>query len=104
MVTKTQILQILSTNDSQSPAEGLVQERLLQGLQRGELPLVEAGEALGFFVEGVDFFDDGLLPVEWRQIESEIAKSVLLKLGITAPPAIFSSLILQLSERKNLTR
>lgn len=36
--------------------EGLVQQRLLQRLQRGELPLVEAGEALGFgFVHGQSF-------------------------------------------------
>ena len=34
---------------SQCSGEGLVQQRLLQRLQRGELPLVEAGEALGFF-------------------------------------------------------
>ena len=30
--------------------EGLVQQRLLQRLQRGVLPLVEAGEALGFVI------------------------------------------------------
>ena len=34
---------------SQFSSEGLVQQRLLQRLQRGVLPLVEAGEALGFF-------------------------------------------------------
>lgn len=33
---------------SQLPAERLVQQRLLQGLQRGELAGVEGGEALGF--------------------------------------------------------
>ena len=31
----------------QCAGEGLVQQRLLQRLQRGVLPLVEAGEALG---------------------------------------------------------
>ncbi len=34
---------------SQLPAERLVQQRLLQRLQRRELAGVEAGEALGFF-------------------------------------------------------
>lgn len=34
---------------SQGPAEGLVQQRLLQSLQRRELLLIEAGEALGLF-------------------------------------------------------
>jgi hypothetical protein len=33
---------------SEFPGEGLVQERLLQRLQKHVLPLVEAGEALGF--------------------------------------------------------
>ena len=33
---------------SEFTGEGLVQQRLLQGLQRGELPLVEAGGAFGF--------------------------------------------------------
>ena len=37
---------------SQLPAERLVQQRLLQRLQRGELAGVERGEALGFFAEG----------------------------------------------------
>ncbi|MBK9991298.1 MAG: hypothetical protein IPP19_11335 [Verrucomicrobia bacterium] len=35
--------------NSELAGEGLVQERLLQRLQRGEFSLVEAGEALGFF-------------------------------------------------------
>ena len=33
---------------SQLPRKGLVQQRLLQRLQRGELAGVDAGEALGF--------------------------------------------------------
>jgi len=33
---------------SQFSGEGSVQQRLFQRLQRGVLPLVEAGEALGF--------------------------------------------------------
>jgi len=33
---------------SQCSGEGLVQQRLLQRLQRGVLPGVKAGEALGF--------------------------------------------------------
>ena len=41
--------------------EGLVQQRLLQRLQRGELPLVEAREALGFFRQFVELGNDGLL-------------------------------------------
>ena len=40
------------------PTEGLVQQRLLKRLQRGVLPLVEAGEALGFFAEGVELGRD----------------------------------------------
>ena len=46
---------------SEFSAEGLVQERLLQRLQRGVLPLVEAGEALGFFRQFVEFTDRNLL-------------------------------------------
>ena len=38
---------------SQLPRKRLVQQRLLQRLQRGVLPLVEAGEALGFGGQGV---------------------------------------------------
>ena len=37
----------------QHPAESLVQQGFLQLLQRGELPFVEAGEALGCSQEGV---------------------------------------------------
>ena len=51
---------------SQLPGKGLVQQRLLQGLQRGELPLVKAGEALGFFAEGVELADNLLLSRERR--------------------------------------
>jgi hypothetical protein len=46
---------------SQLPSERPVQQRLLQRLQRGELAGVEAGEALGFFAEGVEFFSQVLL-------------------------------------------
>ena len=35
----------------QLAGEGLVQQRLFQRLQRGELPLVEAREALGYRCE-----------------------------------------------------
>src|SRR3989339_1134995 len=38
---------------SQHPAERLMQQRLLQLIERGELALVEGFEALGFFAEGV---------------------------------------------------
>ena len=41
--------------------EGLVQQRLLQRLQRGALLFVEAGEALGFFRQGVTLFDNSEL-------------------------------------------
>jgi hypothetical protein len=37
------------TAGSELAGEGLVQERFFQRLQRGELPLVKEGEALGFF-------------------------------------------------------
>lgn len=43
---------------SQLPAERLVQQRLLQRLQRGELAGVEGGEALGFGAEGIGGFDN----------------------------------------------
>lgn len=36
----------------------MVQERLLQRLQRGELLLIQVGESLGFCFEGVEFFGD----------------------------------------------
>ena len=39
---------VASARASQLLAKGLVQQRLLQRLQRGVLPLVEAGAALGF--------------------------------------------------------
>ena len=39
----------------------LVQQRLLQRIQRGELALIDGGEALGFFCQGVEFSDDGIL-------------------------------------------
>ena len=38
-----------------------MQQRLLQRIQRGKLPLVEAGEALGFFAEVGQHGNDGLL-------------------------------------------
>jgi hypothetical protein len=38
-----------------------MQQRLLQFVQGGELALVEGFEALGFFVEGVEFDGDALL-------------------------------------------
>ena len=40
-----------TARSSQCSGEGLVQQRLLQRRKRGELPLGEAGEALGFFAE-----------------------------------------------------
>ena len=46
------------------PAEGLVQQRFLQSLQRGELLLVEIGEELGFFGEVVGWLIVGL-QVSW---------------------------------------
>ena len=46
--------------------EGLVQQRLLQRLQRGVLPLVEAGQALGFgFVHGQSFLTPSRLRREF---------------------------------------
>jgi hypothetical protein len=52
---------------SQCAGEGLVQQRLLQRLQRGVLPLVEAGEALGFGVQRLNVLNDGFLNRErWQ--------------------------------------
>ena len=41
--------QVISQAQLKLAAEGLVQQRLLQLLQRGELLLVDGFEALGFF-------------------------------------------------------
>ena len=38
-----------------------MEQRLLQRLQRGELPLVEAGEPLGFFLKRCEREDYALL-------------------------------------------
>ena len=46
---------------SQFSGEGLVQQRLLQRRQRGLLPRVEGGEALGFFGQGVELSGDSPL-------------------------------------------
>ena len=46
-----------------------MQERLLQRLQRGVLPLVEVGEALGFFAKVVNHRDYGSLFWNRRNIE-----------------------------------
>lgn len=43
------------------PTERLMQQRLLQLVQGGELALVEGFEALGFFAESVELGDNGLL-------------------------------------------
>lgn len=41
-------------HQSKRSAEGLVQQGLLQGVEGGELALVEGFEALGFFVKDVE--------------------------------------------------
>ena len=43
---------------SQHPAERLMQQRLFQFVEGGELALVEGGQALGFFAEGVKLGND----------------------------------------------
>jgi hypothetical protein len=50
--------------DSQLPAEGLVEQGFFQRLQRGELLLVDGGEAGGFFGESVELSDDLTLFLE----------------------------------------
>ena len=64
------------------PTEGLVQQRLLKRLQRGVLPLVEAGEALGFFAEGVelgrDLFLLGQLHLWQLQVAEDAERNGLL--------------------------
>ena len=84
---------------SQFSGEGLVQQRLLQRLQRSVLPLVEAGEALGFFVEGVELGGDCLLvrPRRNRQrdepqipdvnLHQRCAVSLLTDLALNRPTA-----------------
>ena len=52
----------MSQAGSEQTGEGLVQQRLFQRLQRGVLPLVEAGEALGGgFAHGFRSISDGLV-------------------------------------------
>src|SRR5438552_3877061 len=60
----------------QITAEGLMQERLLQGLERGEFGLVEPGEALGFFAEIDEFSDQHLLFRERRNWSNEFSKAL----------------------------
>ena len=47
--------------NSQLSGKGLVQQQLLQRLERGQLAGVEAGKSLGFFVEVGQDGNDGLL-------------------------------------------
>ena len=65
---------------SKCAGEGLVQERLFQGLQRGELPLIEAGKALGFFAEVVELGRDGSLffqGTQWNGVEALVTCNFL---------------------------
>lgn len=52
---------------SQLAVERLVQEGFLQFLQGGEFAFIEAGEALGFYREGVELFRDATLLFLIRQ-------------------------------------
>jgi len=52
----------------------LLQQQLLQRLKRGVLPLVEAGEALGFFRQLVEFVGDDFLFGERRESQRQAAK------------------------------
>ena len=58
--------------ESQFSGEGLVQQRLLQRLQRGVLPLGEAGEALGFFRQRVELGRNLLLFSNLRKGEQKV--------------------------------
>ena len=65
---------------SKRAAEGLVEQRLLQRLQRGELPLAEAGEALGFFRQGVNRGDNSPLLFERRKWDHHLLQLVRVNL------------------------
>ena len=59
---------------SQFSAEGLVQQRLLQFVERGELAMIEGGEAAGFFRQFVESLDNFELFCERRHIDRETTK------------------------------
>ena len=52
-LSKSGAVAVADSHKLEFSGEGLVQQRFFQSVQRGELLLVEAGEALGFFPEGV---------------------------------------------------
>ena len=57
---------------SQLPAEGSVQQRLFQLVERGEFALVEGFEALGFFAECFEVVGDTSLLSQWRQSKLKV--------------------------------
>jgi hypothetical protein len=62
------------------PAEGLVQQRLLQLVERGELALVEGFETLGFFAERVQRADK--LALRWKGRPDEVKVLDLLTANV----------------------
>ena len=60
--------------------EGLVEQRFFQGVQRGELLLVEAFEALGFGGEGVEVGGELLLRLQAGKPELEIEQVISVHL------------------------
>jgi hypothetical protein len=72
----------------QFSGEGLVQERLFQRGQRGELLLVKAGEALGLVVEGVETIRNLPLLFEGRQRNWQFRKFGLVDIADICATAI----------------
>ena len=66
------VIRPVTSVTSKLPGKGLVQQRLLQRLQRGELPFVETGEALGFFAESHQLLHSLALLRQWWCGEQEV--------------------------------
>ena len=80
---------------SELAGEGLVQQRLLQRLQRGELSLVEGGEALGFFRQRVELCDGSTQFRQWCQRNLEATQHFTSEMLDTCAAKV----LLQLSAR-----
>src|SRR5665213_954394 len=58
--------------DSQLPSEGLVQQCILQSVERGEFSCVDAGKALGLIVQFSGMIYDALLDKQVRERDREL--------------------------------
>ena len=71
---------------SQFSAEGLVQQRLLQRVQRGELLLVDGFEALGFFAKSINHVDDHCLLGNRQELADHSSLSRRIRLEVLLTP------------------